>query len=481
MTQMKLRCAPWVAILTGLAGLSAARAGEPRIKYVYQLGVSSDDGANPGNLLEWIDGSLYGAAGATNSSCGSIFRIVDGVGTTLGKWDCSKGSLNPAGFTAGDDGNLYGTATGLAQRFSTLFRLNPDGVATSIVRIPYADGLYFSQLVPFGDRSFFVSAMGGGDGKYCQNPVGCGTVFRITLPGEVDLVETFDGGIVDPVNPNGLVLAKDGYFYGASRTEGLGSFGYYGTVFQVDPNGGVRIIYEFSDQNSPETPSGPLTLGKDGSLYGVGEFGGNAEGSNDQGDGGVFQLDVNGNRKMYVDFDGYNGRYPMGNLVLANDGNLYGTTFQGGGISRGFGTIFRMTPTGALSAVYTFTGEPTDAEYPQFGMIQASDGKLYGTANGGLHGQGVVFQLDLGLKPRPPELRNFEPASGPVGTVVSIRGDRFVRVSGVRFGVGTMSTPMVISPGAMTVTVPEGAVSGPLTISAAAGSGQSAGTFTVTR
>ncbi len=183
---------------------------------------------------------------------------------------------------------------------------------------------------------------------------------------------------------------------------------------------------------------------------------------------------------MYVDFDGFNGRYPMGNLVLANDGNLYGVTYQGGGINRGYGTIFRLTPTGTLTAIYTFTGDSTDAEYPQYGMIQASDGKLYGTANGGVYGQGVVFQLDLGLNPRPPEPRRFEPASGPAGTVVSVRGEGFVRVSGVRFNGGATATPVMINPGAITVTVPAGAASGPLTITAASGAGQTPGTFTVT-
>ncbi len=281
MTRMKRCRAVGFVVLAGVATFPRALAGEAHIKYIYELGASSNDGANPGNLLEWIDGSLYGAAGATNSNCGSLFRIVDGAGGALGSWDCAAGSLNPAGLAPGADGNLSGSATGLERKFSTVFRLTPGGQTTPFVRIPFADGFDFSQLVPFGEGSFFVSAMGGGPGDFCTGSIGCGTILRIRPTREVALVAAFSAGATDPVNPNGLVLAKDGNLYGTSFTSGPGSNGYYGTVFQVDPKGGVRIIREFYNQDTPESLSGPLTLAPDGSMYGAGEFGGNVEGGND--------------------------------------------------------------------------------------------------------------------------------------------------------------------------------------------------------
>jgi uncharacterized repeat protein (TIGR03803 family) len=91
-------------------------------------------------------------------------------------------------------------------------------------------------------------------------------------------------------------------------------------------------------------------------------------------------------------FDGTNGHYPTQGLLLANDGNFYGTTPSYGADN---GTVFRITPTGTLTTIYRFSGL-ADESNPMAALIQGSDGNLYGTTAGGLSNEyGTVFKLTL--------------------------------------------------------------------------------------
>ncbi len=93
-----------------------------------------------------------------------------------------------------------------------------------------------------------------------------------------------------------------------------------------------------------------------------------------------------------VSFDGTNGHYPTQGLLLANDGNFYGTTPSYGA---DYGTIFRITPTGTLTTIYRFSGL-ADESNPLAALIQGSDGNLYGTTAGGVSPQyGTVFKCTL--------------------------------------------------------------------------------------
>ena len=91
---------------------------------------------------------------------------------------------------------------------------------------------------------------------------------------------------------------------------------------------------------------------------------------------------------LYSFTGGYNGNNPIAGLVPASDGNLYGTTREGG--TNGYGAIFRVSTSGAVTPLYSFTNGP-DGAHPYSGLMRASDGNLYGTTeDGGTNDEGVT-------------------------------------------------------------------------------------------
>ena len=120
-------------------------------------------------------------------------------------------------------------------------------------------------------------------------------------------------------------------------------------------------------------------------------------------------------------------RRPYAGLVQATDGNFYGTT-NDGGANDGYGTIFKITPSGTLTTLHSF--DRTDGEDPEAGLVQDTDGNFYGTAYAGgansctafgsVIGYGTVFSLSVGLGP----FVETQPTSGKVGSAVTDSGNR---------------------------------------------------------
>ena len=98
-----------------------------------------------------------------------------------------------------------------------------------------------------------------------------------------------------------------------------------------------------------------------------------------------------------VNYNGANGAEPRSALIQATDGNFYGTTE--GQVEVSGGTVFRITPSGTLTALYTFCSQPhcADGEYPEGGLVQAIDGDFYGTTSqGGSNALGTIFKITMG-------------------------------------------------------------------------------------
>src|SRR5579862_4725970 len=182
--------------------------------------------------------------------------------------------------------------------------------------------------------------------------------------------------------PSGLIQASDGNLYGAC---GGGGANGTGTIFKMTPSGAYTLLYTFSATSSGYPygnsdgafPLAGLTQASDGNLYGTARDGGA------NGLGTIFKITSGGTFTLLhtfsaCDASGNNadGAVPWAGLIQASDGNLYGTCRDGG--AKGDGTVFRITPSGAFTTLYTFTGG-TDGREPWGDMIQADNGNLYGT------------------------------------------------------------------------------------------------------
>jgi uncharacterized repeat protein (TIGR03803 family) len=187
-----------------------------------------------------------------------------------------------------------------------------------------------------------------------------------------------------------FVQATDGNFYGAGYS-GASSFG---EIFRMTRTGEVTTIHSFcSEPNCAdgELPgwSGPI-LGSDGNLYGV-----------TQGIPSTFyRLTLDGQFTLLYTFCTSlsclaDGESPTG-IILASDGNFYGTMTVGGNPTWSGGTIFSISPTGQFKVLYTFCSlaKCADGQSPYFPPIQGRDGNFYGTTySGGKGSGGVVYEL----------------------------------------------------------------------------------------
>jgi uncharacterized repeat protein (TIGR03803 family) len=213
-----------------------------------------------------------------------------------------------------------------------------------------------------------------------------GNVSVSCVAGTFTNVYSFGGGVADGAIPEGtLIQANDGNLYG--MTSAGGSSG-QGTVFKIAPNGTVTILYSFAaGATDGANPLGSLIQASDGNLYGMTSAGGPSNA------GTVFKMTPNGTETVLHSFTITDGDEPRGDLIQASDGNFYGIT-PGGGMN-GHGTVFKMTPDGTTTAIHSFNGN-SDGSSPTGSLIQANDGNLYGTSvGGGTHGQGIVFKMSL--------------------------------------------------------------------------------------
>lgn len=255
----------------------------------------------------------------------------------------------------------------LAQSIDIVASLDP-GVASA----PYG------ALVEAPDGSFLATTSQGGSAN-------AGAVVQVRRDGTIAVLYAFTGGADGAYPYAGLTQAADGSYYGTTAQGGDSNAG---TVFQITSAGAFTRIYSFTGGDDGGYPSGALIQTSDGSLYGTTSGGGSL------GAGTVFRLAADGTFTTVYAFTGASeGGYPAAGVVQAGDGNLYGTTTQGGDGSNG--TVYQLTSAGALVVLHAFTGND-DGSYPYAGVIQGRDGSFYGTTlQGGLSGLGTVYRVSV--------------------------------------------------------------------------------------
>jgi uncharacterized repeat protein (TIGR03803 family) len=325
--------------------------------------------------------------------------------------NCIDGANPNAALLLATDGNFYGTALtdGANGDWGAIFRMTPAGDVTTIysfcAQANCTDGSFpYGALVQGANGNFYGTTGGGG----AHN---AGSVFEITAMGKLTTVHSFcdladcsDGSV--PFN--GLAQSSNGNFFGTTY---LGGSKNQGTIFKLTPTGVFTPLYSFCSQ--PNCIDGAL---------------------------------------------------PNDALLLATDGNLYGTTYQGG--AHNAGVIFKISPAGAFSVIHHFCSQSHcfDGSFPIAGLMQATNGNFYGTATSGGVGLGTVYQLSVGL---PPFIQTV-PSFGRAGTQIIILGNGLSSVTALSFN-GTPASFAVVSDTEITATVPTGATTGPVKVRTAGG------------
>jgi uncharacterized repeat protein (TIGR03803 family) len=311
-------------------------AGSVTILYSFCAQPNCADGSLPqGGLTLSIDGNFYGATtqGGTNGE-GTIFKITPrGVLTTLHSFDVTDGAQPFAPPVQASDGNFYGTTnTGGLNNSGTVFKMTPQGVLTTLHSFGFADGsLPLGTLIQATDGALYGTTELGGGGA-CD-----GSVFRITTRGTFITLHGFncsDGR--DPAS--GLIQAIDGNLYGTAYDGGTNNTcnNGCGTVFKISLSGNLNTLYNF-DLTHGANPISALVQANDGNFYGTTYAGGASSG---YGWGTIFKMTPAGVLTTLHSFDLTDGAQPYGSLIQATTGSFFGTTPYGG--SAGGGTVFAL-------------------------------------------------------------------------------------------------------------------------------------------
>ena len=428
-----------VLALLGGASLASAQIYSDIFNFNGTNGASPSD---PQVMAQGQDGNLYGTVPSGVGNTGVVFRFTPaGAYTVLHTFNGPPlDGLEPnAGLTLGLDGNFYGsTVLGGISSVGTIFKITPAGAITILYNFTGgADGAY-----PYGTPVL------GNDGNF-YGVTQYATAYKITPTGTFTLLGSIPDRSFAP-----LFLANDGNFYGTTQHGGTFNSG---TVFRMTPAGVVTVIYNF-DTTHGAVPWAGVVQGGDGSFYGTTTLGGNAGGG-----GVVFRLSPAGTLSVIHNFPvgtQNDGNDPIAGVILATDGTFYGVTWAGG--TNDFGVVFKLAPTGQYLLLHQF--DKVSGGNSASNLVQHTNGSVYGMANGGMHGDGVIYSLTLNLG----VTVKLVLSSGKVGSTVEMLGNGFTGTTAVKFN-GKSAQFTVVSDTYLTAKVPAGATTGPVTVTTPTG------------
>lgn len=342
-------------------------------------------------LCKASDGNFYGTTSTQGASGnGAIYRVTpQGQIITIYSFKGESDGHSPSSaLVQGPDGNLYGTTSfnNNNTTYGTIYKVTLDGTLTTLHTFTGADGQFPSaELLDGGDGKLYGTLKTGKSG-----PASDGAIYSITPAGDFAIVFSFM--FTDPgyAPTTGLIKGSDGNFYG---TTSLGqSSG--GAVFKFVPGTATVTTLHAFTANTDGSGPGKIMQGTDGSFYGTTTTGG------PNNHGTAFKVTLAGTFTLLHSFDTAANGYPNSvGLVLASDGNFYGTCSNGG--SANDGVVYQLTPAGGYTIIYAFTGVP-DGAAPEAPLIDGGDGFLYGTTSQGagdreavFRGDGTVFKIAL--------------------------------------------------------------------------------------
>ncbi len=422
----------WIAILALLLlpvlSFGSPPASKERVIYSLQGGA---DGSSPlSDLILDSAGDLYGTASAGGTGCGTVgCGIVFELKRTQGGWKeevlyrfagGSDGENPQAGVIFDAAGNLYGTTFrgGNSEYPSgTVFKLTPDskgGWKESIIYTFDFNGN--AGFNPASDLAFDAEGNLYGTtqqdtNETCNLVYGCGAVFELTPLQNGTWKETtihqFTGSPDGAMPSSGLIQDSTGDFYGMTQFGGTGQCannGYKGCgmIYKLTPDSHgawtETVLYSFNFGGGFGIfPAGELILDKAGCLFALSQAGGDRYGT-------VFQLrdsqKFGWQQGVLHRFFGapLDGQFPVGRLVRAADGNLFGVASNGG--ANRFGVVFELEHLEGdkEQILHSFAGPP-DGANPSAGLVRDSEGHLYGTTRYGgsatacAGGCGTVYEV----------------------------------------------------------------------------------------
>ena len=369
---------------------TTAATNSPLGNYPISVTLNDPDGKLPNYNLTTITGTLSVVDFTLE------YEIVRSFGFTN-----LMGHLPHTRAIEGSDGMLYGATD------SGIYRIHKNGsgytlLSTNGSRAPLLEG---SDGILYGTADANVGA-------------GTGTVFKLNRDGSgYSILYNFTGGAADGDSPSSaLIEGTNGVLYGNTQFGGVND---RGTLFKMNKDGtGYAVFHHFSTFG--RYPTTPLIQATDGQLYGATRIGGPSFG------GTVFTINEDGTGFTVLRAFGLVGGFtPMSpqDVMEGSDGALYATTQQDG--AAGFGTIFKMNKDGSGYTVLHEFAATLDGKLPRGGLIEASDGKIYGatqwgdsTASGSLFsGFGAVFKVNKDGTGYGLVLDVGPEANGPLGVI----------------------------------------------------------------
>ena len=298
------------------------------------------------------------------------------------------------------NGDFYGTTcSGGANGYGTVFRMTSSGQLTTLVEFTGSDGAFpgnypIGTLIQAKDGNLYGTTQGWQEATF-------GTIYRVSLDGQYTLLTKIMPGPRPQSGASrvsGLAQGQDGNLYGTLFAGGSNG---EGSIFRVTPRGQMTTVHEFQltiADRAMSAPSGRLFLAGDGNLYGTTWQGGPAV----SGGGAVYRLTPAGQVEFVGSLRGYThnstGAGPEEGIMEASDGDFYGAAPTLGLYN--CGTIYRMTPSGVVSSLVNFTGfgPGRNGASPLQPPVEGPDGALYGSTqrDGPLTHFGTIFRVTLG-------------------------------------------------------------------------------------
>ncbi len=428
----------------------------------------------PGLLTQGTDGEIYSTIASNGANtAGTVYKMSTAGQYTMVYSFCSEGgsclttgSFPDSGVQLGQDGSFYGTTTvGGSHNEGTVFKVTAAGVWTKLWD--------FSESATHDEGYPVYPPFFGQDGNfYGVAPGGYvgdyGEFYKITTKG---VITPHPFNYTDGATPNLGIQGTDGNFYGTTQSGGDPTCK-CGVVYKATASGVITTLHAFKGYPSDGyRPTGMLVQGYDGNLYGTTYQGGASN------IGSIFKVTPAGTFTLLYSFGAItsDAKLPISGMTVGTDGNLYGTTSQGG--SKNGGALFKISPSGVYTLLYSFCSATscTDGLSPQTPLLQHTNGKFYGNTTGNSLGGGVFFSLDMGLGPFV-SLVNW---TGKIGKSVVILGQGLTGTSAVSFD-GVPASFKVVNDTYMTATAPTGALTGFVSVTTPSGTLQSNREFLVT-